>query len=194
MVRINLAIATFTSLVSVLAISTMPSLAQQPTRATTVFECARYNTSDYASLARRGDQVSPPMIVWTKALGNYTPLDRCNIVNDRLNRAISRSAGRTLSSLYLTYGRVNRNSVICYVNSMNEGCTNQNLLFTLRREDRGKEQEILEKIANFRTLGTSNPVSQSRVQYYAPLGQEVEKSFSVDPKKSSQPSVPQGRF
>lgn len=185
MFRFNL--VTISTLIGVMALSTTPGFSQAPRSGKlTVFKCAQYGRTGHASIATRGNLQSEPMIIWTQSYGGYSSLQRCNIVNNRLNRAIATTDQGTLSNLYLTYGRVGRATVICYVNGMDEGCTNENLLFTLRPQDRGKELTILEQVAHFGTLASGSPIQQSRNRYYAPLGQAIEKAFEPKPSQPAQ--------
>ncbi|MCS6959230.1 MAG: COP23 domain-containing protein [Pseudanabaenaceae cyanobacterium SKYGB_i_bin29] len=153
---------------------------QPPSNATvTVFECVPFN-GKYATIARRGDRVTPPMIEWTTTLGGeWTPQRRCQEVSQRLTRAVAASGGK-LRNLQLTYGSVKGRRVICYIDASTpvNACNERNLLFTLRPEDIGKEREILQTIVQFSLTGTGNRVQQSAGQDYALLGDAVEDILS----------------
>ncbi|MBD1847236.1 hypothetical protein H6F89_28300 [Cyanobacteria bacterium FACHB-63] len=182
MVRFTL--SAIPAVIGMMAISASPGFSQTP-RPTllTVFECSQYGRNGYASVATRGGQKSDPMILWTRSFGGFLPLQRCNIVNERLNRAIATTDKGSLSNLYLTFGQVRGSMVICYVNSMEDSCNKDNILFTLRPQDRGREREILEQVAYFGTAVSGSPIQQSGSRYFAPLGQAIEKAFA--PKPSS---------
>jgi hypothetical protein len=90
--------------------------------------------------------------------------------------------GGKLRNLQLTYGSVKGMRVICYIDSSSRvnACNENNLLFTLRPEDRGKEREILQTIVQFSLTGTGNPIQQSEGQDYALLGDAVEAILSPE--------------
>ena len=148
--------------------------------AQTTFHCTPMQGGSYATVAKRGDLQTPPMIIWTSTLGEfgqYTPQRRCEIVSDKFTQAVALNGGK-LKSMLLTYGFNNRQRVICYVNSPNGSCNSDNQLFTLRPADRGRERQILEKLVNFGIHGTGTPVQQSGELYYANVGEEIERFFS----------------
>ena len=146
----------------------------------TTFHCTPMQGGSYATVAKRGDRQTPPMIVWTSTLGEfgqYTPQRRCEIVSDKFTQAVALNGGK-LKSMLLTYGINNRQRVICYVNSPNGSCNSDNQLFTLRPADRGRERQILEKLVNFGIQGTGTPVQQSGELFYANVGESIDRFFS----------------
>ncbi len=146
----------------------------------TTFHCTPMQGGSYATVAKRGDRQTPPMIVWTSTLGEfgqYTPQRRCEIVSDKFTQAVALNGGK-LKSMLLTYGINNRQRVICYVNHPNGSCNSDNQLFTLRPADRGRERQILEKLVNFGIQGTGTPVQQSGEIFYANVGESIERFFS----------------
>jgi hypothetical protein len=158
------------------------SQTQSASNAVTTFYCVS-SGSGYATIARRGERSTPPMITWNSSeFGpKYTPQERCNIVSKKLTEVIAANGGK-LRNLQLTYGRANGNPVICYVKSRNEICNRNNILLTLRSSDRGREREILEQLVTFSLKGTGTAVQQSAPQYYAPFGEEVERSLGGEAK------------
>lgn len=164
---------------SCLGLSSEFVLAQTQTagNAATTFECVA-SGSGFATIAKRGERVTPPLITWnSNEFGaQYTPEQRCNTVSDRLSEVVAAHGGK-MRNLQLTYGRVNGKPVICYVESRNEICNRKNILMTLRQSDRGQERQILEQLVTFSIKGTGNAVQQSAPQYYAPFGEEIERSF-----------------
>lgn len=159
------------------------------TAAATVFECLRYEPAGFATVARRGDRVTSPMVTWTSTLGGFSAEERCNIVSDRLTNAVANTPEGKLKNMKLTYGRVNGSPVICYVNSTTEACNNRNLLLTLRLQDRGQERAILHRMVTFSVQGSGSPIQQSAGQYYAPLGEAVEAQLS-QPNEQTPASTP----
>ncbi|CAN1211239.1 hypothetical protein TUMEXPCC7403_13650 [Tumidithrix helvetica PCC 7403] len=172
-------------------LTTTPIKLPTPTPEVTTFECISME-SGYATIARRGERQTPPLITWNSfELGSqYTPKVRCGIVSDRLTKVVATNGGK-LKNLNLTYGRLNGESVICHVSDRNQLCNSSNLLFTLRPSDRGREREILQKLINFSVLGSGSAVQQSAALGYAPIGEEIEKFLDAKPTESStvKPSV-----
>lgn len=158
------------------------------TAAATVFECLRYEPAGFATVARRGDRVTPPMVTWTSTLGGFSAEERCNIVSDRLTSAVANTPEGKLKNMKLTYGRVNGSPVICYVNSTTEACNNRNLLLTLRPQDRGQEREILHRMVTFGIQGSGSHIQQSPTQDYAPLGEAVEAQLSQPNEQTPAPT------
>ncbi len=163
----------------------MPGLAQTPparqaaTTATT-FHCVRVDNM-FATIAKRADRSTPPMITWqdTSFGAQYTPERRCQIVSDRLTQAVVQNGGK-LTNLRLTYGPVNGFPVICYVRSQEEPCSSNNLLLTLRQDDRGREGQILQQILTFSVQGQGVALTRggSGIPEPVAFGSEVERSLS----------------
>lgn len=171
----TLSVPTRTPTPSVPALKPMPSVSAQ-----TTFHCTSMPGGTYATVAKRGDRQTPPMILWTSTLGEfgqYTPQRRCEIVSDKFTQAVALNGGK-LKSMLLTYGINNGQRVICYVNSQNGSCNSDNQLFTLRPADRGRERQILEKLVNFGIHGTGTPVQQSGEIFYANVGESIDRFFS----------------
>ncbi len=143
---------------------------------TTTFNCIR-SGDNFATIARRGSRTTPPMILWETKLGLWDAWERCRVVSRRLTEAVAESGG-SFRNLFLTYGRVNNQPVICYVRSLESACNSKNLLFTLKPSDRGQEQEILAKMVNFGVRGTGTAIQQSELQSYALLGEAIETQLS----------------
>jgi len=128
---------------------------------TTTFECVTEG-QNFATVARRGERVTPPIIVWkTNEFGReYTPANRCRLVSDRLTRAVSENGGR-LTNLQLTTGVVNRLPVICYTNGGQSGCNSSNLLLTLDSRNARDPNAVLENLVLFGVTGSGAPVVSS---------------------------------
>ena len=136
----------------------------------------------YATIAKRGNRTTPPMITWqdTSFGSQYTPERRCQIVSDRLTQAVAQNGGK-LIDLSLTYGSVNGFPVICYVRRQAEQCSSDNLLLTLRQDDRGRESLVLQQILAFGVTGNSAPLTRgggNTPPEPIAFGTEVERSLS----------------
>ncbi|MCS6959232.1 MAG: COP23 domain-containing protein [Pseudanabaenaceae cyanobacterium SKYGB_i_bin29] len=174
--------------VAALTISTLNAQAQT----VTTFHCisTKVQSSNakeenvFATVARRGNRQTPPMILWRTTLGRFTPQERCKVVSDRLTEVVAQNNGK-LSNLYLTYGRVDGEPVICHVPDKNGACNRRNMLFTLRPQDKGNEKKILEQMVSFSVTGTGSAVQQSGEQFYAAFGEEAEKMLETTAASTS---------
>lgn len=100
-----------------------------PSNQGTVFRCVR-SGSAYATVAQRGGKTSAPMMIWERYISaEFTPQQRCQTVSQRLTNAVAQNGG-SLRNLLLTTGKVNSQTVICYINSGSR-CNTSNTLFTL---------------------------------------------------------------
>jgi len=105
----------------------------QAQSSSTTFHCVKSGAA-FATVARRSGKQSAPMIIWERFISpEYTPQQRCNNVSQRLTNAVSLNGG-SLRNLLLTTGKVNGQTVICYVNKGSR-CNSSNLLFTLTNPD-----------------------------------------------------------
>ena len=165
----------------------------------TTFACANQN-KDYVTVARRGNRQTPPMIIWkdTSFGAKYTPQARCQIVSQRLTKAVS-SSGK-LNSLDMTHGIVNSTPVICYITRKGDKCNSQNILFSLKTSERGQEQKILAELLNFSKLGSGSPTvrgnqlpggddATGEPEELVTWGESIENAFS-NPVDPSQPVTP----
>jgi hypothetical protein len=124
----------------------------------TTFACIKKGT-DPVTVARRGDRVTSPMITWRdKTWGAFTPEKRCQIVSQRLTKAVA-SSGK-LSSLDMTHGLVNSLPVVCYITNKSEQCNTDNILFSLKSSERGQEQKIINELLNFSKLGSGGGLTR----------------------------------
>jgi hypothetical protein len=127
----------------------------------TTFECRSKVVGDLkkpVTVARRGDRVTEPMITWEdNSFGDkYTPEKRCQIVSQRLTKAVAASG--KLSNLDMTNGLVNSTPVICYITKKGEKCNSENILFSLKKTEIGKEKEIVAGLLNFSKLGSGGGI------------------------------------
>lgn len=144
----------------------------------TVFECIQTETAGrYATIARRADMVTPPIILWQQAQ-YYTPLQRCQIVSGRLTNAVALNGGH-YSDLSLTYGTVNDNKVICFVNNTNDTCSSSNTLLTLRAAD--DALAILRQFATFGVEASGGPLMRGGHRHYVvKIGTQLEQYLGAD--------------
>lgn len=115
----------------------------------TKFLCVQDDQNRWVTIAQRNNlKTIKPLLIWqTKEFGdNWTPKKRCHHVTEKLNKAVANNGG-FLGNLALKDGKVGNYTVICV--ATREDCTADNMLFTLKRENASKPQEVLAKIAGF---------------------------------------------
>lgn len=127
----------------------------------TTFECTvqvNGTQKDFVTIARRGDRKTAPMITWRdESFGaKYTPEKRCQIVSQRLTKAVAISG--KLSNLDMTSGTINSTPVICYITKKGEKCNSENMLFSLKPEEKGQEKKIVAGLLNFSKLGSGTGI------------------------------------
>ena len=119
----------------------------------TAFRCIRQG-NEWVTVAQKGTRRTGPMITWRTAVGEFSQQDRCQQVSSRLTNAVRQNGG-DLSRLLLTSGRVNRQMVICFVNTA-ERCNNNNVLFTLANaRNAANAGDVLAKLVRFGSGRTS---------------------------------------
>ena len=151
-------------LVSSLALSSaamFPTQVQaQPNNQTTVFLCLR-SGGRWVTVAQKGNRPpSAPIITWKTAVAEYSQQDRCEAVSARLTNAVAQNGGR-LSGLLLTSGRVNGQTVICFVNNQ-EHCRNDNILFTLVNPRNARNSgDVLARLLRFGKYGSGASIDEA---------------------------------
>ncbi|NJL62407.1 MAG: hypothetical protein HC903_11915 [Methylacidiphilales bacterium] len=159
----------------------------------TVFRCLKNaDGNTYSTVATRGNKTPVPIINWTsREFGaSYTPDSRCKAVTNRFNHAVTTNGGK-LSNLFLTFGKVGRERVICFVNGKSGMCTSKNILFTLRQQDYGREKEILEQLSGISAFGTGSPIQQgNRNMPYINMEEWVEEKLTPETETNSPNSSP----
>ncbi|MGK7900967.1 MAG: COP23 domain-containing protein [Hormoscilla sp.] len=141
-------LATAITLSGIIACS--PQEGQVTSSISTTFQCRPYKYS-WGTFAKRGNAISEfPMIAWntTEFGSDYTPEKRCNIVSQRLTRAVADNGGM-LSNLELTTGMLHDYPVVCFVTNSSSKCTDSNLLFTLKQENGKNPNKVLAKMTLF---------------------------------------------
>jgi hypothetical protein len=170
----------------------------QPTQNTnaTIFRCVSQQGGGYATIAQRGNRKTSPLITWKSTVfgPQFSPLQRCETVSERLTKAVAASGGR-LNTLRMTHGMLNSYPVLCYIRNPRESCNNENILLTLNQSDRGKEPQILEQLMSFSVKGTGTPLTRDtdgRTIVYLGLGvEEALAQGDETPSPNSTTSVTQ---
>jgi len=143
-------LATAITLSGIIACSPQETTVTPMSSDRTTFACLPYGDS-WGTFAERGNAISKvPMLAWqTTEFGDkYTPKDRCDIVSQRLTRAVADNGGM-LSNLELTTGMLNKYAVVCFVTNRSQKCKDSNLLFTLKRENAENSREVLANMTDF---------------------------------------------
>ncbi len=131
---------------------------------TTQFQCLEKRPTGFATVARRGELVTPPLLTWDKTLGGgWTPEKRCETVSQRFNQAVQINGGK-LSYLRLTYGPLNGETVICYTDNSNRPCSSSSLLFTLSTENADTPQQVLTDLKTFALSASGTAIQESPPQ------------------------------
>jgi Circadian oscillating protein COP23 len=149
-----------------------------------VFECVTVTPeTHYATLAtiqdKEGNPVKVNIIDWQTSEFSpkgYTQSVRCNVVTNKLNKAISENDGQ-LRNLWLTVGQVGNYLVLCHVNNVRSGCNENNMLFTFKAEHRLNPSEVLATLLNISVTEQGNPVQESRGQAYVNLETLVKQKL-----------------
>jgi hypothetical protein len=139
---------------------TAPSATSQP-RGTTTFICGESGNQPATLVQVNGKTLVSPLITWSStAFGDdFPPQRRCEIVSERLAKAVTENNGR-LSNLRLASGIVNDQTVICYTNGIGQ-CTSSNLLFTLSPVNARNPRSVLARLLNFSRAGSGEAVPES---------------------------------
>jgi len=169
-----LAIASFLPLTSEQAFS-QTQLARKTEK--TTIHCMNNGNGGYVTVARRGKYQTGAMITWndTSYGEKYSPKNRCVAIAQRFNKALATS-GFSLGKLKLTNGEFNGLPVICYTGRVDVTCNEKNILLTLKKEELGKEGEIIKQLGNFSVNGTSKPLVRGRItiDYF---GERIDNAF-----------------
>ena len=125
---------------------------------------------------------SAVLIKWQTTEFGKSPQQRCQIVSQKLQTAIDYNGGK-LSGLRLITGRVNNQTVICFVPN-GEVCNSSRVLLTLNRENRRRANEVAQKIIS-PSPNASNAaiIENSRERFEMDLG--VWEETNLDPRVST---------
>lgn len=151
--------------------TTNPAIDEQ-----TTFKCVD-GSSGWSTVAERGNAVSKtPMITWnSEEFGdNWTPQERCHQVSERLTLAVTNHGGQLLG-LDLTHGRVKQLTVICVVNSRQQTCRENNVLFTLSQKNAPTPRTTIARITDFSQGQDVSPIDESGYPQYFPLKSWVDR-------------------
>lgn len=152
---------------------TPPTPAATSNQRATVFTCEPYSNS-FATVVQKGKSSIPQaMIIWENAQFK-SPESRCQDVTQRLNSLVAQKGGKLDKMLFAT-GRVNNDKVVCLVNSIQESCQPNNMLFQLSGANASNPAEVLRRLIAFSVKGGGNPVQEAGEEAIAPLAPVAER-------------------
>jgi hypothetical protein len=128
-----------------------------------------------------------PVIKWVSNYfeeSGYDTQTRCNQVSARFQEYSNKG---TLK--FLTTGRLNRESVICVTESEGQRCTENGLLFTIKKTS--SPGNTLKKLLDYREGATKTPLSETTEKVFINFDtflQEKSKQISNSPQASPESS------
>ena len=171
----QLAIAQVPNIVDSTAPTAPKETSTSPTAAISKLEV---KCQDSKTVVRKDDQQAVMMTWTTNYFGSeFTNAKRCQIVSERLQKAANANGG-TFKGLELASGTVNAQTVICALPSNSEKCDRNNMLFTLKPENAGNPEAVIQQILSFAADGSGSVqegTKRSRVDLS--LGNWEQKAF-----------------
>jgi Circadian oscillating protein COP23 len=155
-----------------------PDTSTEANEPPTVFKCVQQG-SGWATTVEKGNLTTKsPLITWdTKEFGdNYTPDKRCQIVSDKLTKAVAKN-GKKLGTLQLIVGTLNNQNVVCVVNDGKKSCNDDNTLFTLNQNNSKNGQEVLDQILGFSSANANSPAVREKTSGSILLDNLVEEKL-----------------
>ena len=128
------------------------------------------------------------IIEWktTEFGSDFDPQTRCNIVSEKFQNY---SQAGTLK--YFTTGLVDRESVICAVASEDQPCSQENMLYTLKRGSNANE--TLKQLLDVRSGASGNALNETESKIYVDFDRIVEaKAEAGDSSASAESSKTEG--
>ena len=138
---------------------------------------------DLKTVVKKYDQQAVMMTWTTNYFGQqFTNSKRCQIVSDRLQKAANQNGG-TFKGLELASGTVNAQTVICVLPSSGKKCDGNNMLFTLKPENAGSPEAVIQQVVSFATDGSGSveESTRSRLKVDLSLGNWEQKAFKNKP-------------
>ena len=102
----------------------------------------------------RSQSITRQIIIWEKNLGGKNPLQRCNQVSERLQKAEDQNQLNMI-----TTGIVNGQNVICTTDKYNGDC--QIVLLTLDSKENQKKWQILDELKDQLRIRSVGPMKNS---------------------------------
>jgi Circadian oscillating protein COP23 len=167
-----------------------PQATETPDNSTTTaaVEKLKVSCQDLKTVVQKGDRQAV-MMTWNSSYfgREFSNSKRCQVVSDRLQKAADANGG-TLQGLQLASGTVNFQTVICALQNNSKKCDLDNLLFTLKPENAGNPEAVIQQMLTFAEEGSGsvNESSRSKPKVDMNLGNWERKAFgkSKSPAKS----------
>lgn len=159
------------------------------------FECVKSVYTGYGLIGYNDAGFSTaPLITFERTYfepSGYTPERRCHEVTQRLNEAVNYTGYP--DELWLTSGKVNRLTVICYVRGTDTGCNQQNVLLTISKTSPNfnNPTQALRDLINFAATGTGSAIAEQEGQVYANMGELIKLSSDSNSTPSPVESSPE---
>jgi Circadian oscillating protein COP23 len=144
---------------------------------------------DSKTVVTKDDQQAVMMTWTTNHFGSeFTNSKRCQIVSERLQKAAN-SNGGTFKGLELASGTVNSQTVICALQSGGKKCDSNNMLFTLKPENAGNPEAVIQQVLSFAADGSGNveESTRSRLKVDTNLGNWEQKAFKNKKPSATKP-------
>jgi hypothetical protein len=163
----------------------------------TTFDCV-YQNGAWQTVARRGNsRPTPPIITWSTREYEFSPRERCEIVNGKLTKLAQDHDGK-LYGIRMKTGKINGSPVICYIDSRtlpycsrgNDHYPNNHVMNLPGGSDPKLELERF--FARIDTpTATGTPLQNSAPDYQVNFGDAVEKLLDATENQTggSSPSV-----
>jgi hypothetical protein len=189
MVMQQLAIAQIPTIVDP-NIPPLPAVVDTP-QATTTAAISKIEVSckDLKTIVQKDDRQAVMMTWLTNYFGrDFNNAKRCQVVSERLQQAANRNGG-SFQGLQLATGTVNAQSVVCVLPNNGKQCDRDNLLFTLKPENAGNPEAVIQKILSFADGSGGSIEESARSKTDLNLGNWERKVFGTKPKSPSKPAL-----
>ena len=143
---------------------------------------------DLKTVVKKEDRQAVMMTWTTNYFGQeFTNSKRCQIVSERLQKAANQNGG-TFKGLELASGTVNAQTVICALPSNSEKCDRNNMLFTLKPENAGNPEAVIQQVLSFAADGSGSVQEGTRrSKVDLSLGNWEQKAFKTKKPAAIQP-------
>ncbi|HEY9703662.1 MAG TPA: COP23 domain-containing protein [Allocoleopsis sp.] len=144
--------------------------------------------SNLTTVIQQGES-SAVLFTWkTNYFGSdYTPQKRCEIVSSKLNSLIEANNGQ-FGGIKFTNGIVNNYPVICSPKEGEASCNQNNILFTLKPENRAKAQEIIRLLEDPNSVGTVGSINEAR-RLKVDLGKWAKRNLRASKSPKIKPQI-----
>jgi hypothetical protein len=168
----------------------LPAIVDTP-QATTTAAISKLEVSckDLKTIVQKDDRRAVMMTWLTNYFGReFNNAKRCQVVSERLQQAANRNGG-SFQGLQLATGTVNAQAVVCVLPNNGKQCDRDNMLFTLKPENAGNPEAVIQKILSFADGSGGSIEESARSKTDLNLGNWERKVFGTKPKSPSKPAL-----